>query len=397
MADQPGRLGSRLPSLTGLRFIAALSVFGFHIYVVGMFGGTTNHVLARLLGPGGGVGVSFFFVLSGFVLTWSLRDVDTPRRFWRRRFVKIYPSHLVVSALVLAILLGASMAPAVSDTIPPLLLIQSWVPKTSVYFGLNSPSWSLACEAFFYLSFPLLWRWISRIRPERLWPTAIGVMAAVWCVPAISLLLPSSPAAPPPIHHMTQAQFWFVYIFPVTRMLEFVLGIVLARVVREGRWIGLGMWPATALVVVAYFAAGFTPAPIGLVAVSVVPLALLVPAVATADITGGRSPWRSRVMIWLGETSFGFYLIHQVVIDSGHATIAGGKSHPLLPALGLTLLFLVIALVEARLLYVLVERWCMRRFAMSRRDRAARLAASVASRPDPAVSPAAEAAAPAVP
>jgi hypothetical protein len=53
----------RLDSLTGMRFIAALMVFGVHSSA--MFDGT---VLPALLAPGA-IGVSFFFKLSGFVLT----------------------------------------------------------------------------------------------------------------------------------------------------------------------------------------------------------------------------------------------------------------------------------------------------------------------------------------
>jgi peptidoglycan/LPS O-acetylase OafA/YrhL len=41
------------------------------------------------------VGVSSFFALSGFVLTWSLRAADTKRAFYRRRFARVYPLHFL--------------------------------------------------------------------------------------------------------------------------------------------------------------------------------------------------------------------------------------------------------------------------------------------------------------
>ncbi|MBJ6623429.1 hypothetical protein H4N49_35690 [Streptomyces sp. DHE17-7] len=45
--------------------------------------------LFDVTGNAGALGVTFFFVLSGFVLTWSARDRDTAPRFWRRRLVNV--------------------------------------------------------------------------------------------------------------------------------------------------------------------------------------------------------------------------------------------------------------------------------------------------------------------
>jgi peptidoglycan/LPS O-acetylase OafA/YrhL len=87
--------GAWLPSLSGLRFVAVLVVFGFHVHVANVFSdGAIRAVIERIFGPGAG-GVSFFFVLSGYVLTWSARPHDTAVRFWRRRFARIYPNYLV--------------------------------------------------------------------------------------------------------------------------------------------------------------------------------------------------------------------------------------------------------------------------------------------------------------
>ena len=95
---------SRLPTLTGMRFIAAAMVFLFHANLEGLFaspeaGGTFNAIASQ----GGWTGVGFFFILSGFVLTWAARPGDSTPRFWRRRFFKIYPNHLVtfIAALLL--------------------------------------------------------------------------------------------------------------------------------------------------------------------------------------------------------------------------------------------------------------------------------------------------------
>ena len=108
---------SRLPSLTGLRWLAAFIVFGFHIGTLGVIhrppsppGGPTNRggQLLRsweaVFGQGD-IGVAFFFVLSGFVLTWVAKPTDTRTAFWRRRVAKIYPNHMVTWAIVIGITL----------------------------------------------------------------------------------------------------------------------------------------------------------------------------------------------------------------------------------------------------------------------------------------------------
>ncbi|WP_372352459.1 acyltransferase family protein [Streptomyces sp. KL116D] len=87
--DGRGVLAERLPSLTGLRFFAAFLVFLCH--ALSQFNPQTDsvsHDVAYFLLPAGPVGVSFFFVLSGFVLTYAARPGDTVRRFWRRRVVR---------------------------------------------------------------------------------------------------------------------------------------------------------------------------------------------------------------------------------------------------------------------------------------------------------------------
>jgi peptidoglycan/LPS O-acetylase OafA/YrhL len=88
-----------LPSLTGARFIAAVLVFLFHsMAVYPLVSPGAHRTQTTLFSPAGFTGVTFFFVLSGFVLTWAMRPNDTAARFWRRRFFKIYPTHLLTFA-----------------------------------------------------------------------------------------------------------------------------------------------------------------------------------------------------------------------------------------------------------------------------------------------------------
>lgn len=344
----PGRVSDdRLPSLTGLRFIAALAVFGFHINVQQLFADPgAASLVSRVFGQGA-IGVSFFFILSGFVLTWSARPGATARRIWRRRAAKIFPNHLVTWMVGLAALAYTSHSIPFVDTLPGFLLLQAWIPVQDVYFAVNTPAWSLSCEAAFYAAFPFLLLAIRRVREDRLWSLAGVLVGTIILVPAIALTMSDGLA------------YWFVYVFPVTRALEFLLGMTLARIVKANRWIGLGLWPAIGLVVVGYALSDYLPGGFAYVSGTVIPLALVIPAAAVADLAGSPSPFRSRVFIWLGEVSFAFYLVHQIamrLLDK----ILGDHTWSTAPGIAIALLMLAVSLFGAWLLYRIVERPVMR-------------------------------------
>jgi peptidoglycan/LPS O-acetylase OafA/YrhL len=102
----------------------------------------------------GGLEVGFFFVLSGSVLTWSARPADTPKSFWHRRIVKIYPNYVV--AWILAMVLFAAAYTPAWRAVVNLFTLQVWMPDFDTNFSVDPPSWSLGAEAFFYACFPLL-------------------------------------------------------------------------------------------------------------------------------------------------------------------------------------------------------------------------------------------------
>lgn len=143
--------------LTSLRFIFALMVFGAHCYVISPFFGA--HFFKE-----GFVGVSFFFILSGFIIAYNYQDKllarsTTRRTFWIARFARVYPLHWF-TLLLEALLGGYVVANGVGDWckhfFSSLLLVHAYVPQADYFFSFNSPSWSLCCEQLFYLSFPLL-------------------------------------------------------------------------------------------------------------------------------------------------------------------------------------------------------------------------------------------------
>lgn len=367
-AAVPTQNALRLPSLTGMRIIAAGMIFFFHAQFESIFTNhTTTSIYNGLLGQGGPTGVGFFFILSGFVLTWSARQDDTPRRFWRRRIAKIYPNHVVTflaaGVLLLATVQTIHLGPALAN----LFLLQAWTPNLSVTLSMNPVAWSLSCEALFYLLFPFLLRRVLRIRPERLWLCAFVLLALMWLVPTVVSLLPLPTDGPHiPWRNVSQWQFWLAYTFPPVRALDFVLGMVMARIVLSGRWINLRLAPALVLLLAGFLAAGVVPTLYRMVAITALPMALVIPAAATADVRGDRSFLRRRTWVWLGDISFAFYLWHRLVLKYCHMLVGSTHKWSTLPGLGMLLLALAITIGLSHLLYKFVEVPLMRRLAKPR-------------------------------
>ncbi|MET8980093.1 acyltransferase [Streptomyces sp. NPDC004539] len=337
---EPPAAHGQLPSLTGMRWAAALLVFLHHIRNFDFFGGSRGRLVDWAFGPGA-VGVSFFFVLSGFVLAWSARDGDSAPRFWRRRLARIYPVHLVTA--VLALVLGATLIPGLrpdgaGETAANLLLVSSWWREW--WQALNPVSWSLTCEAFFYAVFPMLYAVLRRLN-------ARGVAGVMAVAALLVVLLPWAG-----LHH---ALGWIVPSNPAARLPEFVLGVAAGRLVRLGAWRGPGLDVSLALTVVGYFLTHQLPGVYAVSACTVLGLALLIPSAALADLRGLPSFWRRRRLVVLGEWSFAFYMIHILVLRLA-AQYLPLHHLPTLQALTATLTALALSLALSWALYEGVER-----------------------------------------
>ncbi|WP_225829693.1 acyltransferase [Streptomyces sp. NK08204] len=332
--------GRSLPSLTGLRWIAALLVFGLHVNNFGYFGGAGGRIVFWAFGAGA-TGVSFFFVLSGFVLTWSARPGDRVLGFWRRRIARIYPVHLVT--LALALLMTYTLAhqpkPTPTQAAANVLLLHSWWHPW--WQTLNPVSWSLACEAFFYAAFPLLILLLRRLGARG--SAALGAAAV-----AAVLVLTRADA-----HHWTTLS---MYSFPAARLPEFVLGAVTARLVVLGRWHGPGLEASLGLTIIGYFLVPQVTPGYSATACTLAGFVLLIPAAAVADLRGLPSLWRHRPMVRLGELSFAFYMIHLLVLRAGR-NLLGTKPHFGVPAgLAVTVIAFAVSLALSWVLYEAVER-----------------------------------------
>ena len=237
----------------------------------------------------GFLGVPFFFVLSGFILgrLYSSPKIDVGR-FYLKRFLRIYPSYFLI-------LLGLCIVPALSFPrtlgycFPIFALIQSWVPEWSQ--NLLPPSWSLSCEAFFYLVYPLIFRWILDASKAR--STAIILLSFV---PMALILILNRTA---PVGNLV--------FLPLLHLPSFILGILFSSFKPiPGKVlyavIGCGLFIILAKVLVR----DAMPLKVG---VAALPFAVLIWALASAKQPDAKSPL-SKALIFQGNASYVLYLIH---------------------------------------------------------------------------------------
>jgi peptidoglycan/LPS O-acetylase OafA/YrhL len=312
----------RLNSVTGIRFIAAAIVFFFHARGLGLF---SNETIANgynfIIDNTGNLAVSMFFVLSGFVLTWSWRDGETTRGYYRRRVLKVFPNHIIMWGVALGVAIAFTATPQFNHALASLFLLTAWIPdpELSFIFGtVNGPTWSLSVELLFYLLLPVFLVLVRKIRPERLWAWVIGISAVAVALPFVSDLFLSTSPEYPYLPGMSAAEMWFYCFGPILRMVEFVIGMLVARIILNGRWINVGILTATAACAVAFVIGRLAPPPWGLAIIYPFAVALLIGALATSDIRK-KSTWiGSRPMTLLGNISFAFFLVHVPMLDALH-------------------------------------------------------------------------------
>lgn len=324
--DNPWWLGCRsvmesalprdLRSLTGLRFYAALAVLLRHS-VEPIFPAPILHQLATI-GP---IGVGIFFVLSGFVLTWSTRPETGRDEFWFNRFARIYPLHILLTVAAVAIAVGEG-AQNWAAVIASLFLVQSWL-SDRFRDGGNGVSWSLSCEAFFYAIFPIIAPRVAR------WP-AKKALRAVPLIFAAMVVYTAFYAV------VLKNGYWFaealsIYTNPAYRLGEFVIGICLAVAVRHGFRVRFGPRLVLAACAAVYAllgglnwgvaqaglkVGGESGLPLGVLDLMYLPFAaLLVLALASSDLEGSPTGISGRWHMKLGQWSFALYLVQMIVIE----------------------------------------------------------------------------------
>lgn len=311
---------AQLGTITGLRFIAAFGVMYGH-FQNNMFGVWD---IVPIYGP---LAVSFFFVLSGFILTYVSHDVlgkkkGSIKKYYVKRFARIWPVHfLMLMAAIFVVKLNFESGMFWNN----FFLLQSWT--TDWVFSYNGVSWSISTESFFYVVFPLL-----LIGGERaFWIKCILVWVGVF---ALIQYLQAWIAEPGILeaYHWDQA----VHVNPIFRLPEFCTGMGVAflfhrqsqKPKRRSSYLEDSLWELVAISSVAVL--GFYLESY-LLFVSQLPYGGKLPAV-WAYFSGGvfvfafvvwivtrtngflATIMNTPMMVLLGQASYSLFMVHYMVI-----------------------------------------------------------------------------------
>jgi peptidoglycan/LPS O-acetylase OafA/YrhL len=335
------RRPSRLNALTGLRCFAAVNIVLFHFanpywfdfrydFRVPVYSAPTLH-FKLLLAPvinAGYVAVSYFILLSGYVLAYNYNAKARAgqlekKRFWKARFSRIYPIYL------LSLLLAWEQLPKeyashthgmfwVGVVLTPLML-QGWVPTIATF--LNTPAWTMSAEAFYYFIFP----WIAAWKETRRISTLLWKMTGIWMlgmIPGALYMLFNPDGIAHPDRWSYGPWLWALKYTPYAHIFSFIFGVMLAdlngMIAHEHRvrlWLGLGG-----------FAGIYGLLMLGpLVPYAIIHDGLLMPLFAciVLGLSGDNVLARvigCRPLVFIGMSSYSLYLLHFNLWNILHAS-----------------------------------------------------------------------------
>jgi peptidoglycan/LPS O-acetylase OafA/YrhL len=394
-----------IPSLTGLRFVAALCVVVSHaIPAIAPFRDPPQ--IVTLLSMLAEEGMSLFFVLSGFVIFYNYSEtigsLGGLRNFFVARFARLYPLYFVCLCYDLLLTVSYAGLPAAKIAIPLYLtLTQSWLyfpfpDHALIYqFGrIAQVTWSISTEWFFYFCFPVVCLLLPRSLPRLVWSAVGLIVVAITVIAALTVrstdifTFALNTFGQIGIDPQDSFYRWLMYFSPYTRLFEFVLGCLTAAIfvrlttppstseARYGNWAATGAIVCIAIlhfgmlavfdnskwqVFVRSFHMNFGYAPF---------LAVLI--FTCARYQNCLSAWLSTPTIILcGEVSYSIYLLHVVVIDgfrSGSSSIDTTWHIGLIVSVKIvvaTIAIIGFSIVTWSLVEIPARRWIRRTFGRS--------------------------------
>ncbi|WP_195175837.1 acyltransferase [Mesorhizobium sp. INR15] len=377
----------QLHNLTSLRAFAALAIFLHHLNILGI------DVSQSAWNMNLGGAVSFFFVLSGFVLSYSFEGQfltwrDT-RNFIFQRFFRLWPVHIICFFIAVVIL----QAPVNLFTAYLTTTLQSsWFPTYGTAYTHNGVSWSISVELFFYLTLPF----ILTLRPRSAMLLACGWTLAVFSLFAIAAVLPSPifpPQSPQPWRDFYVTDASFVQLFPPFRMIEFLAGIVLYQFFKDhripDRWVAFCQIAAIVCLLfcartyddVAQFFAEHTS---DMTSVAHREFGMYPMFAIIVYVFAHQSGFVTRLvsfrpLVLCGEISFSFYMIHQIVIRNLHYNFdIDGQYGSIAAALSAGVISLIFAIIFHQTVEMPAIRWAKRHFPMSKHAPLVREIAAIA-------------------
>lgn len=280
------------------RFIAALGVFIFHLKNI-------DKGISPAWNGSYGLFVDMFFILSGFVISYSYPATSTGlrsyARFLVRRIARIYPLHLltllIFAVLALVGISGPTSHASWLDFLHNLLLVQAW--GVTDHLSFNSPAWSISAELFCYLLFPLFMLLAGRVSP---------LMLAIIVALSYGILAHAHLPIWQERSQVYGATFDFGMLRALPSFLNGILLTVLFRLSSDYRrkpvaFAGIALFAGSVLVLNVYAKPDL--------AIILFSLAILV--TATGESAFARFPgsdWLGR----LGNTSYAIYMVHEVLL-----------------------------------------------------------------------------------
>ena len=359
----------KLNALTSLRFFAAGLIVLHHSFGAFHFGNTINSFFPTHQA------VSFFFVLSGFILTYVYKKFDSYasiRRFLLARFARVWPLHCTTLLLTIFVFSGwfshqAKSLTAIEDFWLPLVsnlfLLQSWIPLSKFFYSFNAVSWSISTEFGFYLLFPLLLAGFNRNWPLKLAGTMVFTIAMVLLLNYLSV-------------KDIMTILGIVVHNPISRSFEFTSGMVMAIFYnRIKHTYSPGLAVATAIETTALigvltgmslslplgqfiFSTFGNPGRFWVVVgnANVIFVAPFIMIMALAKGQLSRILSKS-VFVFLGEISFSVYLLHQIMIRVYSSSF---EKFIVTPIWFTYSYFIILLLLGSYILWEIIEKPCQK-------------------------------------
>ena len=206
------RQDNYIRTLVSLRFFAVMLIVIHHLRYLFIPNLLHNENFGTL-------GVAFFLILSGFVISLNYTRFTCIREslnFLWNRIVRIYPLHLIAFFVCLTIFLFRGFPVAMSTAIINISLLQSYFPSKEIYFSFNSLSWMLSTLFFFYIVFA-----VANYKPRFfLWLYLISLVCLFLSVIYIETNQRGD---------NLWFRLWLLYIFPPNKLVIILLGVGTAR------------------------------------------------------------------------------------------------------------------------------------------------------------------------
>ncbi|MGV7034492.1 acyltransferase family protein [Methylobacterium symbioticum] len=346
MPIDPRRAGRNLP-LDALRGLAALAVV-LHHYGFGYEARVGPHNAPVPLFTAGHFGVELFFILSGFVITETLRRTPTLGHFVVNRVARLYPAFLACCGLTLAVLALGGPNPLGISPLSALAGLTMLAPIFQLP-PIDPSHWTLCFEVSFYALAGLCFR------------RNMEVVCTVW--------LAAATACSSYLQSDVVNTAVLLYL-PLVNL--FIIGALLARLV-AGQLRGLGL--ATFIVALGLTAHGPFADQGGLGRAGYVCLILAFTGTVWAAATGRLGWLGRRPLVALGAISYPLYLLHQILGFAviRHLEAAGWPAHAAIAAA------LILVILLSILIRVTVEVPAQRAI---RRAWAARSSAAAEAHPE---------------